>query len=248
MELNWSTFLLEIINFLVLVWILKRFFYQPLLDVIARRRASVDKTLQDAQAQQAEAGALKSRYESRLSDWEQERQAALATLDREIGTERTARLAALQADLAGEREKSRVAEQRSQEAARLHAEQTALAQGARFAARLLAVAAGPEVEQRLATLLREELAGLPAADREALRNAAGRTADGIEVTSAWPLDEATRRALEDTLGTVLGRSAPVRYAQDPALLAGLRVTVGSRVLRANLQDELQAFSELAQES
>jgi F-type H+-transporting ATPase subunit b len=248
LELNWSTFLLEIINFLVLVWILKRFFYQPLLDVIARRRASVEQTLNDAKARQADAETLKARYENRLSDWEQERRDALASLERDIETERTKRLAALQAELADEREKARIAEQRSQETARLHAEQTALAQGSRFATRLLSLAAGPELEQRLATLLLDDLAGLPAAGRDALRVAADRATDGIVVTSAWPLDEATRRALEEALGTALSASAPVRYEQDPALLAGLRVTLGSRVLRANLQDELQIFSELAHDS
>jgi len=48
LELSWSTFLLEIINFLVLVWILKHFLYKPVLDVIARRRSGIEKTLADA--------------------------------------------------------------------------------------------------------------------------------------------------------------------------------------------------------
>ena len=39
MELDWTTFILEIINFLVLVWILHRFLYQPVMNVIAQRRA-----------------------------------------------------------------------------------------------------------------------------------------------------------------------------------------------------------------
>ncbi len=39
MELNWSTLLLEIVNFLVLVWILKRFLYRPVLQVIEERRS-----------------------------------------------------------------------------------------------------------------------------------------------------------------------------------------------------------------
>src|SRR5437899_2702758 len=37
------------INFLILVWILKRFLYQPVLNVIASRRAGIEKTLTDAQ-------------------------------------------------------------------------------------------------------------------------------------------------------------------------------------------------------
>ena len=41
MELSGSTFVLEIINFLILVWILKRFLYKPVLGVIAKRRKSM---------------------------------------------------------------------------------------------------------------------------------------------------------------------------------------------------------------
>ena len=37
MQLNWSTFVLEIINFLILVWVLKRFLYKPVLAAIAQR-------------------------------------------------------------------------------------------------------------------------------------------------------------------------------------------------------------------
>ncbi len=55
MELNWTTFALEIVNFLILVWILKRFLYKPVLEAIARRKTAIDKTLSDA------AGAAESR-------------------------------------------------------------------------------------------------------------------------------------------------------------------------------------------
>ena len=55
MELDWSTFLLEIINFLILVWILKRFLYRPVLEVITRRREQVEKTLHEAHSLRAEA-------------------------------------------------------------------------------------------------------------------------------------------------------------------------------------------------
>ena len=37
MQLDWTTFILEIVNFLVLLWILKRFFFRPVREAIARR-------------------------------------------------------------------------------------------------------------------------------------------------------------------------------------------------------------------
>jgi F-type H+-transporting ATPase subunit b len=248
LELNWSTFLLEIINFLILVWILKHFFYKPVLNVIARRRRSIEKSLNDANTLHEDAEALRVRYENRLSEWEKERQAAQSSLDKEIETERARRMEALRAALDEEREKAQVIEQRALEANRLRAEETALTQGAQFSTRLLSVAAGPELEHRLLDLLLNELTALPPERLSTLRAAAGKTADRILVASAYPLDDDTRLSLERMLGSVLEVTPPFHYEQDKDLLAGLRVTMGSWVLRANLQDELKSFSELAHEA
>jgi F-type H+-transporting ATPase subunit b len=247
MELNWSTFVLEIINFLILVWILKHFFYQPVLNVIARRRRSIEKTLNDAKTLHEDAEALRVQYENRLAEWEKERQAAQSSLDKDIETERAQRMEALQTTLGEEREKARVIEQRALETSRLHAEETALAQGAQFSARLLSLAAGVELEQRLLDLLLKELTALPPKQLSTLRAAAGKTTDRILVASAYPLDDDTRLSLERMLASVLEVTPPFHYEQDKDLMAGLRVTMGSWVLRANLQDELKSFAELAHE-
>ena len=248
MELTWSTFLLEIINFLILVWILKHFFYKPVLNVIARRRRSIEKSLNDANTLHEDAETLRIQYENRLTEWGKERQAAHMSLDQEIETERARRMEALRATLGEEREKAQVIEQRALEANRLHAEETALAQGAQFATRLLSVAAGPELEQRLLDLLLKELTALAPKQLSTLRAAAGKTADPILVASAYPLDDDTRLNLERMLASVLAVTAPFYYEQDKDLLAGLRVTMGSWVLRANLRDELKSFTEFAHES
>ena len=120
MELSWTTFVLEIINFLVLVWILKRFLYKPVLKVIARRQAGIEKRLSDAEALHADAEKLQIQYEGRLADWEQERQQARESLARELDTERTRKMEELQTALKQEREKARVAESHRQADALLH--------------------------------------------------------------------------------------------------------------------------------
>ena len=248
MELNWSTFLLEIINFLILVWILKHFFYKPVLAVIARRRRSIEKKLGEAKTLHEDAVSLKSRYENRLTTWEKKRQDAHTLLDKEIETERAQRMASLQVTLDEERKKARIIEQRKLEANRLHTEETALAQAAQFSARLLSLSAGPELEHRLLDLLLKELPSLSAGRLETLRVAAGKTADRILVTSAYPLDDDRRHSLERTLGSALAVTKPFHYEQDKNLLAGIRITLGAWVLGANLQDELKSFTKLVHET
>ena len=50
MQIDWMTLVLEIINFLVLVWILKRFLYKPVMEAIAARQRRVDGKLAEAKA------------------------------------------------------------------------------------------------------------------------------------------------------------------------------------------------------
>lgn len=245
MELNWSTFVLEIINFLVLVWILKRFLYKPVLDVIARRKAGIEKTLADARALEANAEKLRSQYEGRLADWGRERQQAREAMLREFETERASKATELQNSLDQERQKARVATARRVADEKHKIEQTALDQAAGFASRLLEKASGPDTEARLVGLLVDELSQLQGKNAEALRNNFGTAPEEILICSAFPLDDDQRRRIGQALAGISGADLPVRYEQNSELIAGLRITIGAWVLGANVRDELKGFSELA---
>lgn len=245
MELTWSTFVLEIVNFLVLIWILKRFLYKPVTDVIARRRAAIDKTLADAKALNDEATELQQRYEGRLTDWEEERRSARESMTREVEAERTRRLDALNKELDAERERARTAEQRRQDEARRRMEETAAMQGARFAGRLLERAASADLEARLVDLAMEWLGALDDDALAAIRDGYQQAPEPVTVTTAYPLDEARRQQLTDALNHALEATATVDFAEDSALIAGLHVTVGAWVLKANLRDELAGFAAIA---
>jgi len=245
LELSWSTFVLEIINFLVLVWILKRFLYKPVLDVIARRRAGIEKSLADAEALHTEAERLQEQYEGRLADWDQERQQVHEELAQEIEAERARKLVKLQTALEQEREKARVAEARRQADDRRKMEETSLMHGARFATHLLEQASGPDTEARLVELMITELTQLPTKHIAALRNSYGKTPEAVVVVSSFPLPDDHRQRLEQALATVTSPNIPVRFEQNSELLAGMRITIGAWVLGANLRDELKGFMELA---
>lgn len=245
MELNWSTVVLEILNFLILVWILKRFLYQPVLDMIARRRAGIEKTLADAEARHAEAVSLQEQYEGRLAEWNKERQQARETLSRELEAERSRKLAELHTDLEQEQEKARVAGVRRQADAVRRLEETALLQGTRFTTRLLQAASGPELEARLVDLAIKGLTELPAERVSALRNSYGKPLGSVRVASAFPLADDQRQRLGQALASIAGEEIPQHFEQDSALLAGVRISIGAWVLGVNLQDELKGFMELA---
>jgi F-type H+-transporting ATPase subunit b len=246
-ELNWTTFILEIVNFLVLVWLLKHFFYQPVQAMVARRQQGITSQLKEADERHQQADELRQQYEHRLADWEDEREAARQSLRHELEAERSRLLQELQQSLEAEREKSTVLGARQLDERVREAEVQALAQGARFVARLLERVASPEVEARLLELLLAELRELPPSELEALQTLQEGKPVAVVVSSVYPLAEGQRQLLQQQLQALVSASLHFSYQQNPALVAGLHVTVGPWVLHANLRDELKTFAAIAYE-
>src|SRR5574343_2081822 len=99
MQFDWTTFVLEMLNFLVLVWILQRFLYKPVLSMLdARQQRIKDESARAAQLQN-EAEALRKQYEQRLADWQQQQEEMRRQLEEELNQLRNNALESLKQTL-----------------------------------------------------------------------------------------------------------------------------------------------------
>lgn len=243
MEFEWTTFFLEILNFLVLLWLLQRFLYRPVQAVIARRRADIEQQLAAARAAQEQAEALRLQYENRLADWEREKELARRQLGEALAQEENRRREQMQLALAQEQEKARALENHRHQELLEQLGRQAVTLGGRFVARLLARLASPALEASLVTLVVEDLADYPLDGGNTLQRALQE--DGVQIASAYPLAETQRQALLATLRRLAGHDIGATFTQNGELLAGLRISAGSCLLHANLQDELEFFTTAA---
>ncbi len=245
MQLDWSTFWLEIINFLILVWLLKRFLYKPVLAAVAQRRAAIEKQLADAQTRQEEAKALEGQYRNRLGEWEKEKETLYTRLNEEIEVRREKMTAALEESLSQEREKAHVLEERRLKELQEKAREAGGRAGVEFTARLFARIASPELESKLTAVILEDLRKLPEAQMAALRAGSASNGRPIRVTSAFPISDVQRDAVSAVLKQISGNGATIEFCEDRGLLAGLRISIGPWIVHGNLKDELGFFSEMA---
>jgi F-type H+-transporting ATPase subunit b len=241
MELDLTTFLMEVVNFLILVWIMNRILYKPVLGIIAARQERMERTRSEAERLREEASRLEQTFQGRLASWDSEKAELRRRLQAEIAADRERLAADLDAELAGMREKARVAEERRTEELVRLSEERAIANAGRFASRLLTRLATPELGMRLLEMLLEDLAGLPDEQRRAIAE----TLDGedalVGVTSAHILGEDARKTFEARFLDVFPTAGRLRFTEDASLLAGVRVTAGPWNLAANLRDELAFF-------
>jgi len=245
LQFDWTTFILEIINFLVLIWILQRLLYRPVLSVLATRQQKIKDETAQAQLLRKEAEALQQQYQSHLLAWDQEQEDQRHQLQEELAKNRLAAVENLKQTLADEESKWQ-----SRNAALTVAHEAALLQKAgtdalQQAAALLHRLASPSLTQAIVGMFLEDLPKLPSAELTALRKAASLGKDintAAEIISAHALTEADCTLLSQALVQQTGLNPPFNFSQDPALIAGIRVLVGECQLDANIADELRFFN------
>lgn len=242
MDFDLTTFVLEVFNFLVLVWLLKRFFYQPVLAVIEKRQNATEQIISDAKDIQHEAEVLKSEYETHLAKLDKEYATEKARIDENIAVERKKRLTLLEAEIATERKRREALQDREHRELENVLESQAIQLASRFATRLLERLAGPELNAKLAELAIKELESLPADKKEALHAVLHDPLSNVNVVSAYALDGLQRTSFTEVLAQLAGRSLMPKFSEDATLKAGVSVMAGSWVLMANLRDELSFFT------
>src|SRR5476651_998000 len=90
MPIDWFTVAAQAINFLILVWLLKRFLYKPILHAIDEREKGIATQLAEAEAKKAEAHQESDDFQHKNAAFDQEREALLkkATDDASIERQR----------------------------------------------------------------------------------------------------------------------------------------------------------------
>lgn len=249
MEFNWITFLLEIINFLVLVWLLKRFFYHPVLKVIEERQKNIKDSLLEVSQARQEVDQLKQQYANRLNDWEVERENKLQDLQQELTQEYDKRLSLIEQELSKHREKVEFRLKQQAESLQQEAEEQAINNAASFAKQLLVDLAGPELNQSLLQRLVKDFEKLPEEKLRQLRHSWQSLKEPVMVVSAYELTYDHRNKLESLVQKLLGDvSVGWTYEVNKELVAGLRMQIGPWTLRANLLDEFEFFRDIAHEA
>ncbi len=247
MQFDGTTFILEILNFLVLVWILQRFLYRPVLTMLDARQQRIKDETDHAEQLRGEAEALRQQYEARLAAWNQEQETSRRQLEEELAQLRNAAQENLKQALAEEEAELRVRNQTL-----IAAREAALvreAAGAAYgqAAAMLQRLANPQLTQSIVEVFLQDLANMPASEQAALSKAAAMpmSAAIVEVVSAHPLVDAERSRVAEALSFAAGQTLQLTFKEDPALIAGLRAVIGECQLHANLADELAFFRRQA---
>lgn len=236
MHIDWWTLALQAINVLILVWLLGRFLFRPVMDAIAARQAAADRLIADAAALKTAAQAQKATLEAQnrafAADADKRRMELQAELDAERARQRdqaraAADAAATQVVAAADTERVRLAAHLRQRAAEL---------AGRMAEKLLARVPAEATADAMFTATIERIATLPEEQRRALV-----AATPVTVVTPVPIGESMRQRYGQALATALPGMAPPDFATDPALIAGFEIRTPHIVVRNSWRADLDTL-------
>jgi F-type H+-transporting ATPase subunit b len=240
MHLDWWTLALQTVNFAVLVWLLHRFLYRPLLRLIERRKAEVQQQYADAKAAEVSADARLAAVEAERAGIAAEREAALKAAATQIEEMTAARRAQSEREARALLDSGRKTLACERQQALADAQQLALELGAQFAEQLLkAVPMALRAEAwigRIEQYLRE----LAPAERDALaRQLAAGTA--LIVVTAAALPSTIADNWRERLRALLGKTISVDFEVRPELIAGAELRFPTAELRFSWESALAAM-------
>ncbi|MFA6229276.1 MAG: F0F1 ATP synthase subunit delta [Rhodanobacter sp.] len=251
MLIDWFTVAAQVLNFLILVWLMKRFLYKPVLDAIDAREQRIARELAAAAAKQAEAGRERDAFRQRNEAFDQQRKALLAKATTEAASERQRLLdearAAADALLASRQQKLRSEAANLSQAIRKQTRQEVFA----VARKTLAELASVSMEASATTEFIRRMQLLGDDDKRRLGRALADATDPVRVRSAFELAEAQRMAIRQALHELFASDLPLHFDSADELIGGIELSVNGQHVGWNIDAYLSSLeadvSQLLQE-
>lgn len=238
MSIDWVTVVAQLLNFLVLVWLLKRFLYRPILDGIDAREAAIATRMSEATRIRETAEAAEADHRAEIARLKAGRESALAAVREEAEAERAALLSGARERIAREleaREADRIEEARRY-SENLHQK------GAQALVALLRKAlddlAGETLEEQIVARTLTRLPDM-AAD---LREATGDSSEAV-VTTQRPLPDELCARIRDTITHAVPGSR-VSFETDAALSPGLSLRMGGAQLEWTVEAYVDGLADM----
>jgi F-type H+-transporting ATPase subunit b len=241
MLIDWFTVGAQALNFIILVWLLKRYLYKPILDAVDAREKRIAAELADAEAKKAEARKERDEFQQKNESFDQQRAALLSNATQEASAERQrlldeARKAA--DDLSAKRAISLQSDAENLNQALLQRTQQEVFAIARKA---LTDLAGAGLEERMCDVFMDRLRKMDVELKAGLAKALTTASEPAVVRSAFDMPPAQRAALQKALNETFSADIHIRFETAPNLVSGIELVSNGQKVAWSIADYLEAL-------
>jgi F-type H+-transporting ATPase subunit b len=245
--IDWFTIIAQIFNFIVLVLLLRKFLYRPILKVMQEREDLIRNQLAEAEEKQQKAQEQISLYQKKNQNWEQEHQELLQEAKHEIENTHKKMMVKVRQEIeehqtqwqqAIDREKKEFLDSLSKKIS----QQTFIA-----VRRVLNELADVELEAHISKVFIDRLRNMEQNQLEEYRAAVEKSDEAVLVRSAFNLPQPTREEIEAVAGKQFLNSKAVNFEVDPDLVCGIELRAAGYKLVWSLSEYLEQLEDIFEE-
>ena len=242
MLVDWFTTVAQIINFLILVWLLKRFLYKPILRAMDQREQRMVNALDAANEQRTSAENERMAFEKKSQELEQQKLRILATATEQANEERKRMISAARDEVTGT--EARWREALDHEKNDLCQEFASCMKGEVFAVtrQILSDLAHADLEACIADTFIQRLKSLESDEKCQLVASLG-SSSAVVIRSAFDLPEKTRRQMEATVRGELSPVAQIQFVTVPDIIGGIELCTNGHKVSWSIQNYLSSLEK-----
>ena len=243
MLIDWFTVGAQALNFLILVWLMKRFLYKPILNAIDAREKKIAAELADADAKKSEAQKERDEFQRKNAEFDQQRAALLKKATDDANAERARLLdeARKAADaLSAKRQESLIEDAHNlNQAISRRTQQEVFA----ITRKTLADLATVSLEERLGEVFTRRLHEMNGDAKTKLGDALKTASDPALVRSAFDLPAEQRAAIQNALNETFAAQVRVRFETAPELVSGIELAANGQKVSWSIADYLASLEK-----
>jgi len=247
MQIDWITVTAQIVNFLVLAWLLHRFLYGPITRAMERREQRITQRLGDAERKRAEAEKEADAFRQKQAELQNQCEQFLADAEKDAEQERRRlhqdardEIAALKQgwlnDLNRQRDEFlRDIGQRTQEHFYL------------LARRALGDLADVRLEEQMSHVFQSKLAALDRATKTKIADGGRKDGNNATVRSGFDLSSAVKHKITKTIHDEFLEDAAVTYERKPDVICGFEFVMGGQTVSWNIDGYVETLEKLIEQ-
>jgi F-type H+-transporting ATPase subunit b len=239
MKFDIWTFIFQTINFVALLFILKRLLYKPIRDILQKRRDLVRESIEKAENMKAEALELRRRNEEELKKIGEQRSEMTEKMKSEVMEEKKRLMGEAEKEAATRIEKATALLEMEKTAFEIELKEKAVETVSIFSSNLLRDIADEELHRGICRKFQSELELI---SRDIADRGLKDEMIHIEVVSAYPVPEEELAAMRMDMEMYLSRKVMMSSSVDGSLIAGLRIRAHDMVYDSSISGQISTLA------
>jgi F-type H+-transporting ATPase subunit b len=248
MQINWFTVIAQVLNFLVLVWLMKRYLYKPILSAIDEREKKIKGQLEDAKNDKAEAKAEQDEFSKKNQVFDQQKKDLMDKATAEAGAQGQQLLEEAKSKAKTLQDKLEKAAKEQQADLNHQLEQKTEQEVFAITKKVLADLADVNFEEQSVKVFIKRISEIKEDKKDLFKKALHTASGPILVQSAFDLPEKQQTEVKSAVTKMLGTKPSFEFKISPALLGGIELTTNGYKLAWSIGAYVNSFEKTIAEA